>query len=268
MEFSNIALFPKEAIDEYVFNMETRGYHVFPDFFDDSVSQYLKGKLQEAIDNYVPFDASERSLLDKYHMHDLLCKDLVFGKMLEDPRINQILAAILGDYWIMYAHTSSSLPPSAGNYGSRIHVDSPRMIPNYPTNLGVIWTLDAFTEENGATYILPGSHHTKIIPTKEIFDKNSERVLCKRGALIVFNARTWHRAGENHTTEFRHALTMNVCRPYMKQRMDWVRFIPKHITDQLNAQARRILGFDTRLPSSLEEFFEPEERRLYKGGQE
>jgi len=61
---------------------------------------------------------------------------------------------------------------------------------------------------------------------------------------------------------------MNVCRPYMKQRMDWVRFIPKSIADQLDPQARRIIGYDTRIPSSLEEFFQPEEKRLYKGGQE
>ena len=61
---------------------------------------------------------------------------------------------------------------------------------------------------------------------------------------------------------------MNVCRPYMKQRMDWVRFIPTEITDQLNSQARRIIGFDTRLASNLEEFFQPEDKRLYKSNQE
>jgi ectoine hydroxylase-related dioxygenase (phytanoyl-CoA dioxygenase family) len=268
MEFAKFQVYPQDKIDEHVFNMETRGYHLFEGFFDDKDCDYLKSKLQHAIDTYVPFDNSERSLLDKYHMHDLLCKDVAFGKMLEDPRLNQIIASILGDYWIMYAHTSSSLPPHGNNYGSRIHVDSPRMIPNYPTNLGVIWTLDEFTEDNGGTYVLPGSHHTKLVPTNEIFEKNSERILCKRGSLIIFNARVWHRAGENKTNEFRHSLTMNICRPYMKQRMDWVRFIPASMTDQLNAQARRIIGFDTRLPASLEEFFQPEEKRLYKGGQE
>jgi hypothetical protein len=54
----------------------------------------------------------------------------------------------------------------------------------------------------------------------------------------------------------------------MKQRMDWVRFIPESISNQLNAQAKRIIGYDTRIPSSLEEFFQPEDKRLYKGGQE
>jgi hypothetical protein len=50
--------------------------------------------------------------------------------------------------------------------------------------------------------------------------------------------------------------------------MDWVRFIPSEITDQLNQQARRIIGFDTRLPTSLEEFFQPIDKLFYKPGQE
>jgi ectoine hydroxylase-related dioxygenase (phytanoyl-CoA dioxygenase family) len=78
----------------------------------------------------------------------------------------------------------------------------------------------------------------------------------------------WHAAGVNNTDSFRHALTINVCRPYMKQRMDWVRFIPNSIANQLNQQAKRIIGYDTRIPTNLDEFFQPEENRFYKGGQE
>ncbi len=54
----------------------------------------------------------------------------------------------------------------------------------------------------------------------------------------------------------------------MKQRMDWVRFVPDNIADQLNESARRIIGYDTRLPSNLNEIFVDEKDRLYKGGQE
>ena len=85
--------------------------------------------------------------------------------------------------------------------------------------------------------------------------------------MILFDGRVFHRAGDNGTGAWRHALTLNACRSFMKQRFDWVRFIPGRISDGLSPQARRIIGFDTRLPTSLEEFFLPEERRLYKPGQ-
>lgn len=268
MEFSNFEIYSNKIIDEYVYNMETKGFHLIENFLNETTCNILKEKLKKVIDNYEAFEDCDRSKLDRFHMHDLLCKDVIFSKILEDPRIDQIISKILGEFWILYAFTSSTLPPNGNNYGSRIHVDSPRIIPGYPTNLGVIWTLDEFTEENGGTHILPGSHNTKTIPSEEIFNKNHQQILCKKGSLIIFNARLWHRAGENKTNKFRHALTMNVCRPFMKQRFDWVRFIPISISNQLNSQARRIIGFDTRLPSSLEDFFQKDEKRLYKNGQE
>ncbi len=268
MEFSQHKTYSAEFIGDHTFKMNTLGYNVIEGFLSEEQCDYLRNKLEIAISQYIPFDNSERSLLDKYHMHDLLCKGIFFGKTLEDPRIQQLIAAILGEFWIMYAYTSSSLPPRGNNYGSRLHVDSPRFIPNYPTNLGVIWALDDFTVDNGATHVLPGSHNTDLIPSNEVFEKQSIRLTCAKGAVVIFNARMWHAAGVNNTDEYRHALTMNTCRPYMKQRMDWVRFIPTSISDQLNQQARRIIGFDTRIPTTLEEFFQPEEKRFYKGGQE
>jgi len=49
--------------------------------------------------------------------------------------------------------------------------------------------------------------------------------------------------------------------------MDWAKFVKDDFSEVLNDQARRLLGFDTRVPASLEEFFLPESARLYKAGQ-
>jgi ectoine hydroxylase-related dioxygenase (phytanoyl-CoA dioxygenase family) len=49
--------------------------------------------------------------------------------------------------------------------------------------------------------------------------------------------------------------------------MDWVRAIPPEISGALNEQARRLIGFDTRVPASMDEFYVPPEQRLYRPGQ-
>jgi len=247
--------------------METRGYNVIPGFLDGAHCERLKAALARAIDEYAPRAASERSVLDRFLLHDLLCRDLEFAKLLDDPRLQSLVAPILGEHWILYAFTSSSVPPGGTNYGRRIHVDSPRYVPNYPSNVGLIWTLDAFTEETGGTDVLPGSHHSPRAPSEEYFDRRCVQVECLQGSLIVFQARLSHRSGLNRSPKMRHALTLNACRAFMKQRMDWVRFVPKDIADALGPQGRRLLGYDTRLPTSLEEFFVPEGERLYKPNQ-
>jgi ectoine hydroxylase-related dioxygenase (phytanoyl-CoA dioxygenase family) len=247
-------------------DMAIQGFHVIPGILESAGCDRMRDLLARAIDDYRP-GPTQQSQLDRYLIHDLLCRDAGFAILLEDPRLQQLLAPLLGASWIMYAFTSSSLPPHGSNYGRRIHVDSPRFVPGYTFNVGVMWALDDFTAVNGGTELLPGSHLAEAVPEPGYFADRCTQVTCARGSLIVFNGRTFHRAGDNTTDEWRHALTMNACRSYMKQRFDWVRMVPAEIADGLNAQARRLLGFDTRLPTSLDEFFLPEDQRLYKSGQ-
>ncbi len=253
--------------DEFNYKMTTVGYAVFENFLSIDKCNILKKIIEDELNYYKFGEHTERAYFDRHHLHDLICKHLDIIKLLEDEHLDKLIAQLLGEYWIMYAFTGSSCPPNGTNYGGRVHVDCPRWIENYTTNVGVIWALDDFTVENGGTKVLPASHHADFIPTKEYFEKNAIQVECKKGSLIIFNARVVHSTGFNETENWRHALTMNACRSYMKQRMDWVRFIPNEISDKLNQRARRIIGFDTRLPTSLEEFFLPEEQRLYKPNQ-
>ncbi|GAB4143227.1 MAG: phytanoyl-CoA dioxygenase family protein [Sphingomonadales bacterium] len=256
-----------ELIAETRYHLATRGYHVIEQFLTAAQCAALKAAYLPHLENFNAGD-SERGQADRYHIHDLLARDIVFGRLLEDPRLDPLLEPMIGRNWIMYAFTTSSLPPGASNYGRRIHVDCPRFVPGYATNMGVIWALDDFTRENGGTQLLPGSHHLPDTPDEALFERHCQQVTCPAGSLIVVNARVYHRSGFNHSGQWRHALTMNICRPYMKQRLDWVRLIPSEIADRLNDRARRLIGYDTRLPTSLEEFFVPEEQRLYKANQE
>lgn len=256
-----------ENLKNYEYQMKTLGFYVIENFLNEEVCIDLINILNKELSRYKTF-GTKRSLQDQFHLHDLICNHLKVAKLIENEELNLLLSKILGDYWIMYAFTSSSCPPHNTNFGGRIHVDSPRFIDNYVTNVGVIWALDDFTKINGATKVLPSSHNSEEIPSKELFDELSVDVIVPKGSLIIFNARLFHCTGFNETNEWRHALTMNACRPFMKQRMDWVRFVPSAISDNLNPMARRILGFDTQLPSSLEEFFLPDEKRLYKANQE
>ena len=266
LSLSSALLFPDQLVGAHCYDIATRGYSVVPGVLEPSLCARLRAALAQALADYRP-GPTEQSKLDRYLIHDLLCRDRMFAALLEDPRLQQLLSPLLGASWVLYSFTSSSLPPHGTNYGNRIHVDSPRFVPGYVFNIGVMWALDDFTAENGATQLLPGSHHSDAVPDPAFFDRHCVQVRCAKGSMIVFNARVSHRAGENATGEWRHALTMNACRSFMKQRFDWVRFIPPEISGALSPQARRIIGFDTRVPTSLEEFFLPEDQRLYKPGQ-
>lgn len=267
LSFRNRVIYSESEIGQHQYNILTRGYSAFEGFLTQDECNVLKSGMEFGLANYQPRENIERSILDKFQIHDLFISDINYARLLEDPRIDQLIAPFLGDSWIMYAATSSSIPPHGSNYASRLHVDCPRFYPGYIFNMGIIWALDEYTVENGALKILPGSQHSDITPSLDCFEKNASQIICPAGTLLVFNAKTFHRTCDNKTDNWSHSMTLNACRSFMKPRMDWVRFIPENVANRLNPLARRLIGYDTRLPTSLDEFFLPEDQRLYKANQ-
>lgn len=240
--------------------LEEVGLVVVPKVLDLWEVGLLRSELQRAVDE----DLRDRpDVFDRGMVHNCMVRGPRMAALLDQPVMNAYVAAVLSPTCILYAYQSSSLPPHQGNYGSRVHVDSPRFIPGYATNLGVIFPLDDFTEANGATWYLPGSHQHEELPSDDRFRSHAVRGTCKAGDMIVFHGRLAHAAGVNATSVARHALTLNFCRSYMRQRFDFPRLVSKGLIDRLGPDGRRLVGMNVRMPTSLEEFYLPPEQRLY-----
>lgn len=250
--------------DEYLEILDRDGVVVVPSVLDQKLVDTLRGELERAIAE----DAiNYPNVFDKGMVHNCMVRGENMARILDNPVMNDYLDKAFSDTCIVYAYQSSSLPPHQKNYGSRVHVDSPRFIPNYATNMGVIFPLDDFTLENGATYYLAGSQHLSELPSEDYFYANAKRACCKAGDMILFSGRQVHAAGFNNTARARHSLTINICRSYMRQRFDFPRLIPQEIIDMLGDKGRRLIGMNVRMPTCLDEFYLPPEQRLYKPNQ-
>ena len=243
-----------------------RGFSVVRDLLDEETIAAMKEELERAaLEDLAAWEGREYA--DAWMVHNLMVRHPVFAEFLENPVLHAHLSPLLGDTCIVYAYTSSSMPPSGSNFSHRVHVDSPRMIPGYWTNVGVMVALDDYTEENGATRFLPQSFERIEPPSVEEFMAKSEQTFPRAGEAVIFNARTWHMGGANRTATPRHAITLNVCRSYMRQRFDYPRLVGPETLDHIGDVGRRFLGFNVRMPATLDEYYLPEEERLYKAGQ-
>jgi ectoine hydroxylase-related dioxygenase (phytanoyl-CoA dioxygenase family) len=242
------------------------GYLIVPAFEPPDRCDHMLEELQRAVDEdrlMYPdrFDASM--------VHNCFLRGAMMLEHLSSKRLREATDALLCRNAIIYAYQSSSLPPGQGNYGSRIHVDCPRFVPGYRTNLGYVLALTRFTNENGGTWVLPGSHLTERIPNQSEFEQGAIQLTCEVGDGIFFDARLVHRAGENRTDQWRHAITINFCRPFMRSRFDFPKMLlDNQLADRLDSSARKFLGFDVRMPVSLQDFYLPASKRLYLPNQE
>ena len=250
--------------ETFVRAIESQGYAILPDIVPAAMLAPLRAELRAAID-------AERALLEERypeaHYGMVLLCSLYGGSLLKILGEGSLMAPfewVMGDGCIIYAYTSSSMPPRAGNYSNRVHVDCPRLIPGYITNMGATILLDDFTEQNGATWFLPGSHTRADAPSDDEFHHRASRVIAPAGSVFYFNARLWHAGGRNETDEWRHALTLNMCRPYMKQRIDIPRAMAQVDLSGTAEKALQKLGFLSQVPASYDEYYAPPAQRKYR----
>jgi ectoine hydroxylase-related dioxygenase (phytanoyl-CoA dioxygenase family) len=247
--------------------IKSRGFALVPGLLTSAQAAEMRSLLQTYVDEDLQKWAGRDDYPDRWMVHNLMFRSLPFARLLEHAEMHTYLSALLGDTCVLYACTSSSLPPRGANMSNRVHVDCPRVIPGYITNVGGTFALDEFTEANGATYFLPGSTERLTAPSEQEFLAHAERVFPKAGDAVIFNARTWHMGGVNRTERARHGFAFQACRSFMRHRFDYPRMVPAEILATLGETGRRFLGFNVRVPTSLDEYYLPPDQRLYKSNQ-
>jgi Phytanoyl-CoA dioxygenase (PhyH) len=250
-------------MSDFLEQIDKIGFCTIEDVVSLDLVSRLKGDLQKAIELEAEYHKT-RNYPD-YGMV-LFCPlyGQSFVELLECEDFMTPVESVMGKNCILYSYTSTSLPPSKGNYASRIHNDCNHTIPvDYITKFQTLVALDDFTLENGATYILPGSHRLQGPPSSEEFYRDAIRLTMKAGSVWYAHAKLWHAGATNNTQNWRHGVASVYCRSYMKQRID----VPKLMHDrssQLSAGTLQKLGFLAQVPESYDEYYAPADKRKFR----
>jgi ectoine hydroxylase-related dioxygenase (phytanoyl-CoA dioxygenase family) len=120
-----------------------------------------------------------------------------------------------------------------------IHADDmliPIPKPHPPTVCNSMWALTDFTEANGATRIIPGTHVADSSPNYGQ-DYDSIPAEMPRGSVLIWHGSLWHGGGANRTDERRIGIAMNYCAGYIRQQEN----------QQLGLSPSLVRTFDKRL---------------------
>ena len=79
----------------------------------------------------------------------------------------------------------------------------------WPMLLQTMWMLTEFSEENGATCVVPQSHLWGKSPSSREPDRREVAALGQPGDLLVWHGALWHRSGANTTTNL-HRMGANI----------------------------------------------------------
>jgi ectoine hydroxylase-related dioxygenase (phytanoyl-CoA dioxygenase family) len=185
-------------------------------------------------------------------------KNVQFLKFLDNKLIIKIVEKLLqqGSYMnkdpiICQALTARS--PLEKSDQQQLHNDARIVGSKYPLVVQVMFIIDDFTKENGATNFFLGSQKLLKFPKNNYHYKNLQTAEAKAGSVIIFNGATWHGSSKpKRIVGDRWAVVTRYSRWFLKPTYNFLFNTPINIFNKMNKAQKDLLGF--RYFPPLDEF--------------
>ena len=171
------------------------------------------------------------------------CAALIAHRMVLDV-VDAILLPSCADYQIGSTTGIEILP---GECEQQLHRDDtpyPIQVAGLELQIGVMWALNDFTAENGATRVVPGSHRFLRAWHRPDLTRWAQAVMPK-GSAVFYLGSTWHGGGANRSQSPRTGLINTYCLGWLRSEENHTLEVPPQSARQYDERIRRLLGYTT-----------------------
>ena len=109
-----------------------------------------------------------------------------------------------------------------------------------------MWALDDFTEANGATHVVPGSH--RWVDRRPDEDTSSVRAVMPAGSVMFFLGSVFHGGGANTTDRPRLGVILEYAAGWLRQQETHLLAVPKETVRTLPQRLQELLGYNIAPP--------------------
>jgi ectoine hydroxylase-related dioxygenase (phytanoyl-CoA dioxygenase family) len=176
-------------------------------------------------------------------IYNLLVHGPVFARIPVHHNVLPVVEGVLDRGCLISSLSSISIDPDETAQPS--HADDqliPLPKPHPPLVCNSMWALTDFTDENGATRIVPGSHLADDNP-----DYGGEYPTIPaempKGSVLVWHGSLWHGGGANRSSGRRVGIAMNYCAGFVRQQENQQLGVPPRLVKSFEPRLRELVGY-------------------------
>jgi len=236
-----------EQLAGYMKEFEDNGYFIVKNMISKELCAEIKRTalaLFEHDSGRNNFEGFKTQRLYATFEKTLICNDLV-----DDPLVLNVLDQIFHpNYLLSQLQIINILPGEAQQplHHDDAFYDVPR--PSKPLGAATIFAIDAFTEESGATSIIPGSHKWADERPAPQDDPRQIPVVMPAGSMLFFSGTLWHGGGANRSAQSRMCVTAQYCDSWVRPQENYSLSISKDTVNQCSEHIQRMLGYSIHPP--------------------
>ena len=256
---------PDTPLPQLLQQLDDDGYVIIPSLLPPAQVQAIRDALAPYLQRQL-MGRNDFEGYDSERVYALLAKSPVFGELAAHPLVLDVCEKILGPNFMLSACLAINSHP--GENAQPLHFDDsfykvPR--PRQAYGVSAFWAIDEFTETNGATEIIPGSHkggddrptgagygfnesfvNGKHVPVEDHPDL--QKVVMPSGSLMLTPGTLWHRGGANKSNASRLAITPQYCVAWGRQMETMLLSVPPHVVAQYPERVQQLLGYSIHPP--------------------
>lgn len=145
--------------------------------------------------------------------------------------------------------SSTAIEIQPGEGAQVLHRDDdiyPLRVPGVEWQFSAMWALTDFTEENGATRVVPFSQDLRPIAT--ITEDQCCQAAMPRGSVLFYLGSAVHSGGQNTSDAARTGLITTYALGWLRQEENQYLTLPREVADSYPEPVRRLMGYQSHGP--------------------
>jgi ectoine hydroxylase-related dioxygenase (phytanoyl-CoA dioxygenase family) len=177
----------------------------------------------------------------------LIARSTTARELVMHPTSLGATAALLAEATKFQLHLTQAIAIGPGQPAQPLHRDQWAFdffpFPaGFDVQCNTIWAMTDFTEENGATRIVPGSNRVEN-STRFTHDDTVPAEMTK-GSVLFYSGSVFHGGGANKSDDVRIGLNITYTLGWLRQEENQYLAVPREVVDDLPIDLLRIMGYD------------------------